>query len=142
MTEEDLDGILEVEKTSFPIPWSKESFKDELKNILATYLVAKVGNTIIGYIGAWFVIDECHITNIAVHKDYRKQGIASKLVLELLKLCKKHECTYITLEVRAGNMPAQNLYSKFGFLNEAKRKDYYRNPDGSHEDAIIMSKEI
>jgi ribosomal-protein-alanine N-acetyltransferase len=76
------------------------------------------------------------------HKDYRKQGIASKLVLELLKLCKKHECTYITLEVRAGNMPAQNLYSKFGFLKEAKRKDYYRNPDGSHEDALIMSKGI
>jgi ribosomal-protein-alanine N-acetyltransferase len=65
MTEEDLDGILEVEKTSFPIPWSKNSFEDELKNILATYLVAKVDNTVIGYIGAWFVIDECHITNIA-----------------------------------------------------------------------------
>lgn len=63
---EDLEGIYEVEKDSFPIPWPISSFEEELKNILATYLVAKIEGKIVGYIGMWFVMDECHITNIAV----------------------------------------------------------------------------
>lgn len=66
LTADDLEGIYEVEKDSFPIPWSISSFEEELRNILATYLVAKVENKIVGYIGMWFVMDECHITNIAV----------------------------------------------------------------------------
>lgn len=66
LTKEDLNGIYEVEKDSFPIPWPISSFEEELKNILATYLVAKIENKIVGYIGMWFVMDECHITNIAV----------------------------------------------------------------------------
>lgn len=66
LTADDLEGIYEVEKDSFPIPWPISSFEDELRNILATYLVAKVENKIVGYIGMWFVMDECHITNIAV----------------------------------------------------------------------------
>jgi ribosomal-protein-alanine N-acetyltransferase len=142
MSAEDLNAIFEIEKTAFPIPWSIESFKEELNNMLATYLVAKIDDTVVGYIGMWFVLDECHITNIAVHKDYRNLGIASKLVKELLNECKKHESTYITLEVRAGNIPAIKLYEKFGFKKEALRKNYYRNLDNSREDAIIMSKEI
>ena len=66
LTADDLEGIYEVEKDSFPIPWSISSFEEELRNILATYLVAKVENKIVDYIGMWFVMDECHITNIAV----------------------------------------------------------------------------
>ncbi len=66
LTADDLEGIYEVEKDSFPIPWSISSFEEELRNILATYLVAKVENKVVGYIGMWFVMDECHITNIAV----------------------------------------------------------------------------
>ena len=66
LTADDLEGIYEVEKDSFPIPWPISSFEDELRNILATYLVAKVENKVVGYIGMWFVMDECHITNIAV----------------------------------------------------------------------------
>lgn len=66
LTAEDLEGIYEVEKDSFPIPWPISSFEEELKNILATYLVAKIEGKIVGYIGMWFVMDECHITNIAV----------------------------------------------------------------------------
>lgn len=142
MTMEDLDGIFEVEKTAFPIPWPKESFEEELKNMLATYLVAKIENKIVGYIGMWFVLDECHITNVAVHAEYRRQKIATILVEEMFKCCREHETAYVILEVRKNNVPAQELYKKFGFTEEAIRKGYYKNPDNTHEDAIIMSLEL
>ncbi len=90
----------------------------------------------------WFIMDECHITNIAVSPKYRKMGIASKLIKEMFKLCKYHETSYILLEVRAGNIPAKNLYEKFGFKQDGIRKNYYKNPDNTHEDAILMSKEF
>lgn len=142
MTSDDLEGVFEVEKTAFPIPWPISSFEEELKNILATYLIAKKGDKIVGYIGLWFIMDECHITNVAVHSDYRKQKIATKLVNEMLKLCKEHFTTYVTLEVRKNNLPAQCLYKKFGFREEAIRKEYYKNPDNTREDAVIMSLEL
>ena len=97
LTHDDLDGIFEVEKDSFPIPWPISSFEQELNNILATYLVAKIENKIVGYIGMWFVMDECHITNIAVHSEYRKNKIATKLGNQMLKLCNEHETNYIML---------------------------------------------
>lgn len=87
----------------------------------------------------WFVMDECHITNIAVLKEYRKNKIATKLLNEMLKLCAEHKTAYILLEVRKSNLAAQNLYSKFNFTEELIRKDYYKNPDGTREDAIVMS---
>lgn len=142
MTKEDLQGVFEVEKTAFPIPWPISSFEEELNNILSTYLVAKIDDKIVGYIGMMFVMDECHILNIAVHEKYRKKGIATKLVNELFKLCKTHKTTYVMLEVRLTNIPAQKLYSKLGFKDEVLRKDYYKNPDGTREDALVMSLEF
>lgn len=142
LTHDDLEGIYEVEKDSFPIPWPISSFEEELKNILATYLVAKIDKKIVGYIGMWFVMDECHITNIAVLSEYRNRGIATKLINEMLNLCKEHGTTYIMLEVRESNIPAQKLYSKFNFTEEVVRKDYYKNPNGTREDAIVMSREL
>ncbi len=141
MTFDDINGVYEVEKTAFPIPWPKETLEKELQNILATYLVAKFNDSIVGYIGMWFVMDECHITNLAVHEKYRKLGIASKLVNEMLNLCKEHETKVAILEVRANNLAAQNLYTKFGFSSEIIRKGYYKNPDNTREDAIVMTKE-
>ena len=142
LTKEDLPGIFEVEKESFPIPWPISSFEEELNNLLATYLVAKQDEKIIAYIGMWFVMDECHIMNIAVLKEYRRQGIASTLINEMFRLCKEHETHYVMLEVRKNNIPAQELYQKFGFTQEVIRKEYYKNPDGTHEDAIVMSMEL
>lgn len=142
MTKEDLEGVFEVEKNAFPIPWPISSFEEELRNMLATYLVAKIDEKIVGYIGMQFVMDECHILNIAIDSEYRRMGIATKLVNELFKLCKSHKTTYVILEVRITNIPAQKLYSKLGFKDEVLRKDYYRNPDGTREDAIVMSLEF
>lgn len=142
MTVQDLEDVYEIDKEAFPIPWQKTSFEEELKNILATYLVAKENNKVIGYLGMWFVIDECHITNIAVHSSYRRNGIASKLIKEMFKLCNSHGISYILLEVRANNIPAQKLYESFGFKSDGIRKNYYKNPDGTYEDAILMTKEF
>lgn len=142
MTFDDLDGVYEVEKTAFPIPWPKSSFEEELKNILASYFVAKVERKVVAYIGMWFVMDECHITNVAVHEKFRRQKIASKLIQKMIKECKEHGTKYIELEVRENNIEAQNLYEKFGFQEACRRKDYYKNPDNTRETAIIMTKEI
>lgn len=141
MTLDDVEGVYEVEKTSFPIPWPIESIKSELSNLLATYLVAKVDDKVAGYMGVWFVMDECHITNLAVHEDFRRMGIATKLIDEILKLCKEHQTQTAILEVRVNNFVAQSLYSKYGFKPEIIRKGYYKNPDNTREDAIVMIKE-
>lgn len=142
MTQEDIDGVYEVEKTAFPIPWPKRSFEEELKNLLAYYFVARIENRIVGYIGMWFVMDECHITNIAVHVEYRRQKIASKLIEKMLEECKEHGTTYIELEVREKNLAAQKLYEKYGFQEECIRKDYYKNPDQTKESAVIMTRDF
>ena len=142
MSFEDLDGVLEVEKTAFPIPWPKKSFEEELKNILASYFIAKIQNRVVAYIGMWFVMDECHITNIAVHSDFRRKQIASNLINKMFEECKSHGTSYIELEVRASNIPAQKLYEKFGFKEECIRKDYYKNPDNTRETAIIMTRDF
>ena len=141
-TLDDLDEIYNIDTLSFPIPWSKESIKTEINNMFCEFLVAKYQDMIVGYVISWLVMDECQIANIAIHPDYRKQKIASKLILELLKICKKRKITYIILEVRESNIPAQSLYKSFGFTEEIIRKDYYKNPDGSRENAINMILEL
>lgn len=131
----DIEELYEVELTSFTDPWSKESFKDELNNEIAHYLVGSINNKVVAYIGAWFILDEAHITNVAVKSDFRRQKIAKKLITAFIVLTKKHQITSITLEVRASNIPAQSLYQQFGFEKQGLRKRYYAD---NNEDAIIM----
>lgn len=142
MTQDDLEAVYKIDDISFPIPWQHSSFEDELKNILATYLVAKIDNIVVGYIGMWFIIDECHVMNVAVHPEYRRLGVAKHLINKMFNLCNTHGIAYILLEVRASNIPAQTLYKSFGFTEESIRKNYYKNPDGTYEDAILMTKEF
>jgi len=135
MKSDDIANVVEVENNSFDIPWSKESFENELKNKLAMYLVAKVEGKAVGYVGVWKIFDEGHITNVAVHPDYRGQGIGKSLISELLYLCENEGINSLTLEVRKSNIVAQNLYKRFGFVEEGIRKGYYSD---NNEDAIIM----
>ena len=139
MKENDIDGVFEVEKNCFEDYWSKDSFKKELSNNLAKYLVAKIDNKVVGYVGIWFVVDEGHITNVAVHEDYRGQKIGDQLIKELVQVCKNNKIISMTLEVRASNVVAQNLYKKYGFKMAGIRKAYYSN---NKEDAIIMWNDI
>ena len=136
MTVDDIDNVVEVENNCFSIPWSKASFLREIENNeVALYLVAKIENKAVGYIGVWRIIDEGHITNVAVHSDYRGLGIGSMLVSELLSLCKKDGINSFTLEVRKSNEIAQKLYRKYGFEERGIRKKYYED---NKEDAVIM----
>ena len=135
MEECDLEAVLEVSSLSLKESWSKESFKKELSNPLAKYLVAKGNNKVIGFAGVWTIVDEGHITNIAVHPNFRKKGIGSILLSSLIEHCKNWGCNSLTLEVRSSNTTSQNLYKKYNFKEEVIRKKYYKD---NNEDAIIM----
>lgn len=135
MTKDDIDDVYKVEEDCFVDPWSKEAIRQELKNNLARYIVAEIDGKVVGYVGVWFVLDEGHITNIAVHSDYRGNKIGDKLIKELVGLCKENNMSAITLEVRVSNIVAQNLYKKYGFKIGGIRKEYYSD---NKEDAMIM----
>lgn len=139
MRYDDLNQITEIEKICFSLPWSKDSFEQELKNELAYYQCAEENGKILGYMGMWKIIDECHITNVAVLPEGRNRGIASMLISKMIEICRCSEIQNMTLEVRESNLPAINLYKKFGFTSVGKRPRYYMKP---MEDAIIMWKKV
>ncbi len=139
MTSKDIDGVFEVEKNCFEHHWSKDAFAKELKNDVARYLVAKLDGKVVGYVGIWFVMDEGHITNVAVHSDYRGKKIGDELVKSLVNLCKENNIVSMTLEVRVSNLVAQNLYKKYGFKLSGIRKEYYSD---NKEDAMIMWNDV
>lgn len=105
MTLEDIDDVMVVEKLSFTIPWSKNALIEEvLNNRMAIYITAKVNGKAIGYAGMWKIFDEGHITNIAVHPEYRQNGIGSRLVEKLVDIAKERGIVKMTLEVRKSNL--------------------------------------
>ncbi|WP_084110854.1 ribosomal protein S18-alanine N-acetyltransferase [Caldanaerobius fijiensis] len=138
MTEKHLDAVMEIEKEAFTVPWSRESFEMEItRNKCAYYIVAILDEKVVGYGGMWLVVDEAHITNIAVHRDYRGQGIGKKIIEGLIEEAKRRKLMAMTLEVRASNRVAIHLYEKYGFTPFGRRKGYYSD---NNEDAIIMWK--
>jgi len=130
--------VAELEKLCFSDPWSEKSVSSELENKLALWLVAEEENRVAGYVGSQTVMGETDMMNIAVHPDFRRQGIAEDLVDALVTELQKIESRCLTLEVRASNDPARKLYEKLGFSQIGKRPNYYRNP---REDALILRKE-
>ena len=130
--------IAQLEKICFSDPWSERSIASELDNNLAFWLVAVEGETVAGYIGSQTVLEETDMMNVAVHPDFRRQGIAEALVNGLVEHLKAMGSRCLTLEVRASNAPAIALYEKLGFTEIGRRKNYYRNP---REDALILRKE-
>lgn len=135
---EDLEAVMEIEEKCFILPWSKLSFLHELlDNERAYYYVAVRDQQILGYIGMWIVLDEGHITNLAVHPSYRRQGVGRALLKNLAFEGKKMGLNYLTLEVRISNLPAQILYKEVGFVEAGVRPGYYQD---NREDALIMWK--
>lgn len=133
MTEKDCRELAELDKICFTVPWSEQSFFEETKNPLATYLLAKEDGKIVGYCGFWRVSGEAQITNIAVLPEYRRRKIAENLAKNMLEICKEDE--QIILEVRKSNEIAISFYRKLGFESAGIRKRFYHNPD---EDGITM----
>lgn len=132
----EIDKVLELERLCFPVPWSEESFRIEVeRNKFAKYLVAEHRGKVIGYAGMWLIIDEAHITNIAIHPDHRRKGIGRVLLLCMMKVAIKYGISKMTLEVRVSNTGAQALYEQLDFKGDGIRKGYYADVN---EDALIM----
>lgn len=135
----DLPQVLEIEHLSYPTPWSRRAFVSELtENAYAHYLAAKSGSRLLGYVGMWLVLDEAHITNVAVHPASRHQGVGRLLMETAIHLTEEHGCRTTTLEVRRTNQVAQSLYRSLGFQVTGVRKGYYTD---NGEDALIMVRE-
>ncbi len=133
---EDLDEVRQLEEQCFSLPWSRESFRMEIEqNKCARYYVAKVNNHVVGYDGMWLVLNEAHITNIAVHINYRRQGIGRKIMKVLILEAFRLGMERMTLEVRVSNNAAISLYKSLGFEEGGIRKKYYSD---NNEDALIM----
>ena len=136
MTIADLDAVVAIEEATFPTPWSKESFRQELeRNVAARYLVAEKDGCVIGYGGAWVILDESHITNIAIAESQRGNGYGRTLTQALMQYLANLGAEYATLEVRKSNIRAQNLYKSLGFIQLGVRKRYYED---NNEDALLM----
>lgn len=127
--------MLEIEKEANPSPWSERSFRNELDHDQGVFLVALVDGKVVGYGGIWLLIDEAHVTTVALAESMRRLGIGRRLVIELLKVSSERGMLCATLEVRASNAPAIALYESLGFKVTARRKKYY--PDNK-EDALVM----
>ncbi|MBY6275149.1 ribosomal protein S18-alanine N-acetyltransferase [Symbiobacterium thermophilum] len=140
MTLADLDQVMEVERLSYLTPWSRQAFESELLQRYTVYLVARAGERVVGFAGMHVLWEMAHVTNVAVHPEFRGRGIGERLMRELIRIAYRRGAVRMTLEVRVGNFPAQALYRKLGFVTEpgAVRKGYYTD---TGEDAIIMWKE-
>jgi len=139
MLKSDLDTVMDIENKCFSVPWTREALLLEIdKNRFARYLVAELDGIVMGYGGMWMIMDEAHITNIAVHPDHRGKGYGNFIVEGLIATAKKDGIIRLTLEVRRSNVVAQNLYKKYGFIFCGVRPGYYQD---NQEDAIIMWKE-
>ena len=130
--------VAALEAICFHDPWSENSVASELNNPLSYWLVALEDDRVVGYVGSQTVMGETDMMNVAVHPDFRRQGIAKSLILALVEGLKSLESHCLTLEVRASNASAIALYEKLGFAQIGLRKNYYRNPK---EDALILRKE-
>ncbi|MBL8055873.1 MAG: ribosomal protein S18-alanine N-acetyltransferase [Anaerolineales bacterium] len=156
MTLDDIPQVLQIDRLSFPQPWSEQSYRFELlENQHAYFIVAAAraaGPTarrwwerlaprrpmprqVVGYAGLWLVVDEAHINTLAVHPEWRGHGIGEQLLVALLAHARAHQALTATLEVRVRNLTAQHLYRKYGFEEVGRRPRYYR--DG--EDALLMT---
>lgn len=137
MTLDDVDAVHAIERQCFTIPWSRDAFVREVtENQCARYMLVKEDGAPVAYAGVWFVLDEGHITNIAVRPDRRRLGYGERVTRAMMQLCADSGMAYLTLEVRRSNAAAQALYRKLGFVDVGYRKRYYAD---TGEDALVMA---
>ncbi len=137
MTVEDVTAVVELDQKSFSLPWPERSFRYELTdNPASRCWVAEVDGKLLGMIVVWLIVEEAHVATLATHPDYRRRGIAKKLLMHALRELIKEGARSSFLEVRASNTAAQEMYRKFGYMESGVRRRYYRDND---EDAILMT---
>lgn len=131
----DLDQVVQIEARTFSMPWSRDGFFQAINMPENLYLVAEEDGEILGYCGMYASFNQGEIPNVAVDEKYRNQGIAGKMLRELIRLAKKRNVEELVLEVRESNAPARHLYQKLGFEEAGVRKNFYQKPQ---ENAVIM----
>lgn len=137
MIHADLEEVIEIDQVSFSLPWPKRSFQYELdENFTSRCWVAEVDGRIAAMMVGWMIIDELHVATIATHPDYRGQGIGKKVLVHALLAARKEGLIRAFLEVRQTNEVALNMYRSLGFIEDGRRKEYYKD---NNEDAILMS---
>jgi ribosomal-protein-alanine N-acetyltransferase len=137
----DLDGVMAIEKVSFPTPWSRKLFAEEIEREFSDSIVAvpPEGESVLGYAVCWTVAEESHLLNIAVRPDARGRGVGTALLKECIRRGARMGAERIFLEVRAGNGPALKLYGREGFSFQGVRRGYYSD---TGEDAILLSRDL
>jgi ribosomal-protein-alanine N-acetyltransferase len=139
MTLDDLPAVQAIERASFVVPWPDDAYRNEIRtNRLASYVVARLGDEVVGFAGIWVMVDEAHVTTFAVDPHFRRRGVGERLLLALLDLSVRRRAREATLEVRLSNLPARKLYEKYGFRPVGIRPRYYSD---NGEDALIMTTE-
>ena len=137
MTLDDLRAVHAIERDSFSVPWPDDAYRSEIvSNRLASYVVARLGDRVVGFAGLWVMVDEGHVTTFAVDPRFRRRGVGERLLLALLDIAEARRAREATLEVRLSNMPARRLYEKYGFRPVGIRPRYYSD---NGEDALIMT---
>lgn len=140
MTITDIDSVLDIETANFKTPWRREHFIHELLfSPISRLLVIEINRNIAGYVGLWILPDEMHITNIAIHPDWKRKGLAQKLLDRSIDIALKNHLESLTLEVRAGNSAAMALYLNNGFKQVGRRPKYY---EAEGEDALILTRNM
>ena len=140
MNADHLDEVAELERICFSAPWSRNMLAEELDNALSAFLVALDGDgKVVGYAGLQVILDEGYITNVAVRPEWRRRGVAGKLLQVFLDFAQANKLAFLTLEVRESNYGAIALYGSRGFRSVGRRRNYYEHP---REDAVIMTREF
>lgn len=138
MNADHLDEVAELERICFSAPWSRNMLAEELDNALSAFLVALDGDgKVVGYAGVQVILDEGYITNVAVRPEWRRRGVAGKLLQVFLDFAQANHLAFLTLEVRESNYGAIALYGSRGFRSVGRRRNYYEHP---REDAVIMTR--
>ncbi|MFI3142101.1 MAG: ribosomal protein S18-alanine N-acetyltransferase [Clostridia bacterium] len=134
---EDIKSVAQIEKECFSKPWSENMIQEKLENDYSIFIVAKFEAEVVGYIGASLICGECYVDNVAVTQKFRRMGVASMILDELITQMEQKDCELITLEVRKSNETAQKLYQMKQFEEIGERKNYYYYPV---ENAVIMTR--
>jgi [ribosomal protein S18]-alanine N-acetyltransferase len=137
MSVDDISAVVDLDQKSFSLPWPERSFRFELTdNPAARCWVAELDGKVVAMIVVWLIVDEAHVATLATHPEYRRQGIGRRLLAYALRQMMQDGARSSFLEVRASNLPAQEMYRKFGYEATGRRRHYYRDND---EDAILMN---
>lgn len=138
MREDDLDQVLAIENITFPNPWRRSFFASDIARPDSLCIVAQSSDgRVVGYLVAWGR-DEAHLANVAVHSDWRRQGIGRQLMAAMMRWAAERGGSSVYLEVRASNEVAQRFYAGLGFIPTYRRKGYYENA----EDAVVMERDV